>query len=397
MNAMNRTIRGATLRVVLLAAAALAACGEDKPEHKGEVAHPEGESAEKEAGHGADAVVLDSAALRLGGIVVGVAEARSSAGLPVTGSITYDPNRVSHIGARTQGRVTAVRADIGQAVRSGQVLAVLESPEVGQLRVEEREARELVGIARENFARERRLEQQGITSRKELLEAEAELRRAESAQRSASERLRVLGAGAGRGAQFTLISPFTGVVVDRNASLSEMAGPETTLFTVADLSRVWIELDVFERDLARVRMGQPVRITVAAYPARTFIGRIVQLGQVLDSAKRTARARVEIPNGDRALKPGMFAKASIEVGAAGGFVAVVPRAAVQEVEGKQVVFVPGTKPGEFRAVPVELGETLEGGLVAIRAGIRPGAAVVVTGAFALRSELQKEELEEGGH
>jgi cobalt-zinc-cadmium efflux system membrane fusion protein len=176
-----------------------------------------------------------------------------------------------------------------------------------------------------------------------------------------------------------------------------MATPADTLFTVADLSEVWIELDIFERDLARVGRGQSVAVMVAAYPSRTFPGRIVYVGDVLDPARRTVRARVEIPNLESALKPGMFATASIQVGGGGPPLAVVPQDALQMIEGRRVVFVPGDTPGEFRVVPVEVGETIDGGRVVISSGIAPGSRVVTAGAFALRSELSKAEIGEHGH
>ncbi|MCC6316608.1 MAG: efflux RND transporter periplasmic adaptor subunit [Gemmatimonadaceae bacterium] len=344
-----------------------------------------------------DVVVLDTAAVRLGGIEVGVADTTSTLALSVTGAITYDANRVSHVGSRTDGRVVELGVDLGSRVRRGQVLVELESPEVGQIRADEQQAEALVRIARENFERERRLEQQGITSRKELLEAEADLRRAEAALRSATDRLRVLGAGHGDGGHFDLFAPFDGVVVTRNMSLGQMASPTDTLVTIADLSRVWIELDIFERDFARVRPGQAVAVTTAAYVDRRFPGRIVYVADVLDPAKRTARARVEIPNGDGALKPGMFATATIAVPAGANAVVVVPDDAVQDVEGQPSVFVPGDTPGEFRVVPVEVGDRLVDRRIVVRSGLVAGARVVVRGAFVLRSELARAELQSGEH
>ena len=388
------------LSFLIVVALGVIACGGkgDSGGEKGDTATGKaGEAEHAEGKDSADVVVLDSAAVRLGGIQVGEAGSVTTTNLTVTGTITYDANRVSHIGARTDGRVVEVRADLGMRVRRGQALLHLESPQVGQIRAEEREAEALVRIARENFAREQRLEQQGISSRKELLEAEAELRRAEASLQSAEAQLQVLGAGHGTGGHFDIASPFAGVVVARDVSLGEMATPGDTLFTLADLSEVWIELDVFERDLARVRVGQEVVVTTTAYASRTFPGRIVYIGDILDPSKRTVRARVEIPNADGALKPGMFATANIQVGAGGPALVVVPQDAVQEVEQKQVVFVPGDRTGEFRAVPVEVGETLDGGRVVIRSGLQSGARIVVAGAFALRSELAKGEIGEHGH
>lgn len=376
-----------------MALTVLAACGGDAKPAKDTAAAEEVQHAEGEV----QVVKLDTAQIRLAGVQVGDAESVASSALSVTGTITYDANRVSHIGSRTEGRVIALRVDLGRRVSRGQVLVELESPDVGELRADQEEAEALLKIASENFAREQRLEQQGISSRKELLQAEAELRRAEASLRSARARLDLLGATHGTGGHFDLLAPFGGVIVGRNVSLGEMATPADTLLTVADLSRVWIELDVFERDLARVRLGQPVAVSVTASPGRIFPGRIVYLGDILDPAKRTVRARVEIPNIGGALKPGMFAKAAIDVGAGGPVFAAVPAAAIQEVEGKKVVFVPGDSAGHFRPVAVEVGEQLEGGRVTILAGLEPAARVVIAGAFTLRAELAKREIGERGH
>ena len=388
-----RRAAAALLWIALGATAAACGGGRATDEAKGEAHAGDAGGGSK----GVDAVVLDSAALSAAEIRVGAAEAVATRGLAVTGAITYDANQVSHIGPRTAGRIVALRAEVGQRVRGGQTLAELESPEVGQLRADERQAAALLRIAEENFAREQRLEGQGISSRKEVLAFEAELRRAQAAVQSARERLRALGAGSGGGSRFTLGAPFAGVVVARDASLGEMASPQDPLFTVANLSTVWIELDVFERDLARVAVGQRVDVGTAAWPGRGFPGRIVYVGAVLDTARRTVQARVEIPNADGALKPGMFADARIQVGGEGPPLVVVPQEAVQEVEGRRVVFVPGGRPGEFRARPVEPGEPLDGGRVAIRSGLAPGDRLVVAGAFALRSELARGEFGAHGH
>ncbi len=390
--------RPGALGLILLLGLSLVGCsGGAAPEETEEHAATEADSAGEEHAEEGNVVVLDTAAIAVAGIRLASVDTVSTTGLPVTGTITYDANRVSHIGSRTDGRILALRADIGERVRASQTLAVLESPEVGQTRADEHEAEALLAIAQENYAREQRLEEQGISSRKELLDAQADLRRAEAAHRSARERLRVLGAEHGEGSQFTVTAPFAGVVVQRDASRGEMATPSDQLFTVADLSRLWIELDIFERDLSRVARGQPVTVTTTAYPGRTCPGRIVYVGQVLDTATRTVEARVEVPNDDGMLKPGMFATARIQVGGGGAPVAVVPQAAVQELEGQQVVFVPGDQPGEFRAQPVEVGEQADSGRVVVRSGLKGGDRVVISGAFSLRSELAKGELGEHGH
>ncbi|MDZ4257892.1 MAG: efflux RND transporter periplasmic adaptor subunit [Gemmatimonadales bacterium] len=380
-----------SLFVALFLTLAAAACNQG--------AAPAEEDVEAQAVDSSEAgvVSVDSATMASVGIRVAAVTSAPSGGLAVTGTITYDANLVSHIGSRTAGRVVDLRADLGDAVKSGQVLAVLESPEVGQVRSEEREAEELLAIAQENFDREQRLETQGISSRKELLDAEADLRRTEAALRSARERLRVLGAGHGNGGEFGLTAPFAGVVVERQVTRGEMADPKDQLFVIADLSRVWVLLNVFERDLATVRVGQPVQVTTSAWPGREFAGRIVYLGAVLDTATRTIQARIEVPNRDGALRPGMFATARISASGAGPTMPVVPRDAVQEIEGETVVFVPNDHPGEFRAQAIVVGAPVGADMVSISAGLAIGDMIVVSGAFMLRSELAKGEIGEHGH
>ena len=380
-----------SLYVALSLTLGTAACGQDVAPAEAHVDDQAVDSTE------AGVVSVDSATMASVGIRVAAVTSAPAGGLAVTGTITYDANLVSHIGSRTPGRVVELRADLGDAVKSGQVLAVLESPEVGQVRSEEREAEELLAIAQENFDREQRLETQGISSRKELLDAEADLRRTEAALRSARERLRVLGAGHGNGGEFGLTAPFAGVVVERQVTRGGMADPEDQLFVIADLSRVWVLLNVFERDLATVRVGQTVQVTTSAWPGRAFAGRIVYLGAVLDTATRTIQARIEVPNRDGALRPGMFATARISASGEGPTMPVIPRDAVQELEGETVVFVPNDHPGEFRAQAVVVGAPVGADMVSIVSGLAIGDMIVVSGAFMLRSELAKGEIGEHGH
>jgi cobalt-zinc-cadmium efflux system membrane fusion protein len=380
-----------SLCVALFLTLGTAACGQDVAPAEAHVDDQAVDSTE------AGVVSVDSATMASVGIRVAAVTSAPAGGLAVTGTITYDANLVSHIGSRTPGRVVELRADLGDAVKSGQVLAVLESPEVGQVRSEEREAEELLAIAQENFDREQRLETQGISSRKELLDAEADLRRTEAALRSARERLRVLGAGHGNGGEFGLTAPFAGVVVERQVTRGGMADPEDQLFVIADLSRVWVLLNVFERDLATVRVGQTVQVTTSAWPGRAFAGRIVYLGAVLDTATRTIQARIEVPNRDGALRPGMFATARISASGEGPTMPVIPRDAVQELEGETVVFVPNDHPGEFRAQAVVVGAPVGADMVSIVSGLAIGDMIVVSGAFMLRSELAKGEIGEHGH
>jgi cobalt-zinc-cadmium efflux system membrane fusion protein len=340
------------------------------------------------------AVHLDSAAIAVAGIEIGVARSMVAAEFAVTGRISFDEDRLSHLGPRTEGYVAEIPGELGSEVVAGQLLAVLESPEVGARRADLTEARLILEISQENFERQQRLEAQGISSRRELLEAESELRRAEASVLRVTERLAALGASEGEGAEFVIRAPYAGVVVEKHATRGEIVAPTDRLFTVADLSNLWVELDIYERDLPKVSEGQGVTVTTAAYPESTFHGSIVYLADIVDPERRTVHARVEVPNPDRLLRPGMFATAGIAV-PEGTPVVSVPRDAIQTVDEMDVVWVPGDEPGEFVGRPVVTGQEFLGGNIEVLSGLQEGEPFVVRGAFTLKAEHDEGEF--GGH
>ena len=385
--------KGVRRRIAAAAGALLplvvGACGgqAEDPEEVAGVAAPEEEMHEM-------AVHLDSAAIGIAGIEVGAARSVVAAEFTVTGRISFDEDRVSHLGPRTEGYVEEIPGELGAEVTAGQLLAILESPEVGARRADLSEARMILAIAEENFERQERLAAQGISSRRELLEAEGDLRRAEASVLRATERLAALGASEGEGAEFVIRAPYAGVIVEKHATRGEIVAPTDRLFTVADLSDLWVELDIYERDLPKVSEGQEVTVTTAAYPDMAFQGSIVYLADIVDPERRTVHARVEVPNPDRLLRPGMFATAGIAV-PEGTPVVAVPRDAIQTVDDIDVVWVPGDEPGEFVGRPVVPGQELAGGNIEILSGLQPGEPVVVRGAFTLKAEHDEGEF--GGH
>jgi RND family efflux transporter MFP subunit len=168
-------------------------------------------------------------------------------------------------------------------------------------------------------------------------------------------------------------------------------GPSSNLFTVADIGRVWITVDVYEGDLSRVQKGATAVVVPTALPNESFTGRVTFAGGVVDSLTHTFKVRVELANPEHQLRPGMFARVRIQAPAAGGAAStiVVPEVAVQQVGGKSVVFVAATQPGTYVVRPVTVGPRAGGGMVVIREGVRAGDRIVVKGAFQLKAELTK--------
>ena len=337
-------------------------------------------------------VTLDSTSLRLAGIEIANAAPTTASDLLANGTITYDANKVSVIASRAEGRVVSVLTDLGRSVVAGQTMAVLESPEVGGTRGDLGKAQAALETARQNYEREKRLYEQQITPQKELLEAEGSYRSAIADHDAAVARLRALGGMTGQGGQYALTTPLAGIVVVRNASPGQIVGPTTNLFTVADLKRVWITVDVYESDLPRVRQGAAVDVAPRALPGETFRGYVTYAGGIVDTTSRTIKVRVDIENPALRLRPGMFAQVKIAgpVGQATGSTGVVvPELAVQDLNGRSVVFVPENAPGKFVARAVTTGAAPAPDMITILAGLQPGERFVAKGSFQLKSELQK--------
>lgn len=336
---------------------------------------------------------LDTTAVRLAGVELMALAPTTSGTLTANGTITFDANRVSVVSPRVEGRLISVRADLGDRVTPGSVLAYLESPDIGQTRGDLERALANMTAAQRNYEREKRLFDQQISAQKELLEAENAYRTATADYNSARSRLIALGAGQGTGSGFGLVTPIGGTIVERNASPGQIVGPAVNVFTVADLRHVWITVDVYEGDLQRVRRGAEAVVVPTALPNETFSGRVTYAGGIVDPASHTFKVRVEVENESMRLRPGMFAQVRITTAPAApgaqSVSLVVPEIAVQELGGKSVVFVAGGMPGVYSVRPVMVGARPGNGMIAISSGLSPGEQIVVKGAFQLKAQLSK--------
>ncbi len=358
----------------LAASAALAACGSP-------------ESAPPAGVVSSNVVALDSAQRVAAGIALGVVGAMPADTFYLTGTITFDAARVSHVGPRTQGRVRHVPVDVGASVSAGDTLVVLDSPELGAAQAHWAQSRVARGVAFRNFERTERLYRDGIVSERRRLEVDAELRERDAGLTAALQALTALGATpdtSGSGL-FVIRSPLSGEVVEKHATVGEVVGPETSLFIIGELNQVWLLLDLYETDLRRVRPGLAVRVIADAYPDRLFTARASVISSVVDTVSRTVKVRVEIPNRDHLLKPGMFARAGLVLDATPGAIAI-PHAAVQSLDGRDVVFVPAGD-GRFKVQPVRIGSPRAGGWVQVLEGVARGDTIVAAGSFALKAQM----------
>jgi len=324
-----------------------------------------------------------------------VRRTRLAGDLHVIGNVSYGADQVAIVGPLVAGRVTRLSAGIGAHVEKGQVLAEIESADVGEARGALIAATARFSAAEANLSRERELADKKISSVREREVAEAQWAGEKAAMRAAQQRLRAIGLSPQEiqavevrddGGRVPLRAPIAGTVIERYVTLGEAVERAKDAFKLADLAKVWVLLDLYEKDLARVHVGQNVELRTEVWPGEVFPGRVAYVVPVIDEATRSAKVRVEIANPAGKLRIGQLVTAKL-IGDASQEtppVLAVPTAAVQRIEGKPTVFVKRDQGFERRVI--ELG--ISGGdLVEVRAGLGEGDVVAAKGAFLLKSEL----------
>lgn len=324
-----------------------------------------------------------------------VAERPTEGRVAVTAMVHHDHYRLAQVVPRVPGRVLRVVARLGDTVERGQTLAVLDSLELGDARLALRQAIVQNDFADTEYARIAKLVEEEVLPRKELVRAEAERGKAHAATETARQRLRMLGVdpqetrdGGGTPSSFPLIAPLTGLVLETTAVTGELAPADKPLFTVADLSNVWVEGNLTDRQVGRVKVGAVAEVTVDAFPGETFRGKVTYLAGALDPTTRTLLARVEVANRDLRLKPQMFARMAIVTGEP-AMQLTVPASAVVLVQGEPSVFVFDGKDYAPRAV--DPGETV-GDRTVIRRGLAVGDRIAVGNVFDLKARLLKSQI-----
>lgn len=313
----------------------------------------------------------------------------------LAGEVAINPDRLAHIVPRVPGVARAVYKQLGDRVKAGEVLAVLESRELSELKSAYLVAKERAILAETTFKREEKLWKASISSEREYLDVQKSLAEAQIAVRAAEQKLHALGfsdsylAGLNFNIdeQFTryeMTAPFAGSIVGKHISLGEMLKDDAEAFVVADLGSVWVNFAVYQNDLLALYEGQQVRVSAGANMP-SAVAPISYLSPIIDEATRTAWARVVLPNKSGAWRPGTFVTGVVDVERLAVAIAV-PRTALQTIEERNVVFVE-TDAG-FEKSPVVLGRTNDTH-VEITSGLSPGQRYVGRGSFVLKSQLAK--------
>jgi cobalt-zinc-cadmium efflux system membrane fusion protein len=309
--------------------------------------------------------------------------------LDVTGTVTADVSRNVPVISMSSGRVVDIRAKLGDTVTKGQLLMRVQSADLSSAFADYRHAVADRTLAQAQLDRARILFDKGAIAQKDLEVAQDTGEKAKIDVENALERLKVLGADPSRTSPIVdIVAPASGVITEQNVTAA--AGVKTldnspNLFTISDLSHVWVVCDVYENDLPKVHLNEIADVRLNAYPGRVFQARISNVGPILDPNLRTAKVRLELPN-PGLMRFGMFVTATF-YGPEKQVRAVVPASAILHLHDRDWVYVPAGE-NAFRRVEVTGGNMLPPGQQEITSGIRPGERVV-TNALVFQNTVEQ--------
>lgn len=330
--------------------------------------------------------------------IVPATSGSASASLRLPGVVMPNAYRDVAVTPLVPGRVTRVLAELGQRVRQGQTLAEVYSPELAEAQTRYAAARAALDAHARELQRTQKLAAIGAASTQELERVHADHTAQEAAVKTAEARLRLLGvpaavvralaAGEAVAASASVPAPIAGTVTARMANVGLNVDPAMQLFTIVDLSTVWVVADLHERDLSHARVGTFAAVTAPAYPDVVWRGRISYVDPQVSPDTRTAKVRVELSNPEERLRLGMFVDVALDTPDAAPAV-MIPRAAVQAVGDGYVVYValPG-EPGRFAERAVRIGKA-DGDAIEVVEGLQAGDRVVAKGSFFVRAEVDR--------
>lgn len=330
------------------------------------------------------------------------------------GQIQPDANLTTPVISLMPGRIEAVRVLLGDRVKKGEILAEIRSDAVAQvesdllreilnLETDENSATVELKLASILYERKKQLFKDGIAAKSDVDIAERDLQhhttvldsikqKRQTAIRIAGERLRLFGVlpleierllkDRTIDNTFEIVAPRNGIVTERNADTGQLIDNSHGLFVVSDLSTVWVMSQIFEKDIAKIKIGTPATVTIDSYPNKIFTGKIDYITQNLDEETRTMAARISLKNTDLLLKPNMFARITARVG--NRTVIAIPKEAVQKIGETNLVYIQETA-DTFREQKVTLGQHSDG-LIEIKSGLKSGQQVVTTGSLQLLGE-----------
>ncbi|MFN5354448.1 MAG: efflux RND transporter periplasmic adaptor subunit [Burkholderiaceae bacterium] len=338
-------------------------------------------------------VPIDDAQVKAAGITIeSVAPARITSMLQFPGEVQLNDDRTVHVVPRVPGVAETVAVATGQMVHKGQLLVVFSSQQISEQRSALQSAERHLEHVKMVFQREKRLWEQRVSAEQDYLEAQHAVEEAEIRRDNAMQKLRALGVNMSAKAlnRFELFAPYDGVIVERNLSIGEAVKEDTPIFTIADLSTVWVEVYIPAKDLPLMHVGDKVKVRATAFDAET-VGTIAFIGALVGEQTRMAKARIVVANGKGLWRPGLFV--NVEVKAGDALIPVtVKNDALQSIGTQQVIFVRDGK--RFVPRPVTTGRT-DGKYIEITSELATGTPYAAANSYVIKSELAKQASEDG--
>ncbi|MCQ9617329.1 efflux RND transporter periplasmic adaptor subunit [Paenalcaligenes niemegkensis] len=392
---------GVLLSTLILAGTVSENSASDQDEHTQAAEQTDGKQGEEEAGHAHESgatptdkdqheseVTFTEAQIQAAGISMAVAgPARIQGATKLPGEIVFNADRTAQLVPRLAGVVQTVKANLGQEVKQGEVLAIIASPELSERRSTLSAAQKRLTLARTTYERERLLWKEKISAEQDYLQARQQQQEAQIAVANALEQLQALGTDAGKPGSFNRLevrAPFDGMIVEKDIALGETVSADASIFKISDLSTVWADIIVPAEKLGAVRVGSKAIVQATAFDSQAE-GVVSYVGSLLGQQSRAATARVSLSNPSGSWRPGLFVNVQVVSGESDVPVAVEPEA-VHTVEQESVVFV--RHDNEFVAQIVKIGRR-DAKAVEVLEGLKAGARYAVKNSFVIKSELGK--------
>jgi cobalt-zinc-cadmium efflux system membrane fusion protein len=330
----------------------------------------------------------------------------------IPATVIANQDNEAQVGSLVQGRVNKVYVKVGDFVKAGQVMMTVEGLDIGEIKADYLVAKAAFNFSKANYERQKKLFDQKVGSQKTFLESEAEFEKAAAEFKAMDKKIHSIGlsdedvinnqdTGEHTSGTLSIKSPINGIVVERNVVIGQLVDAYTNAFKVINNSLLWIDGQIYEKDLARVTQKTNAMFTTSSYPDENFSGKIIYIGQTIDEITRTITIRGEFNNPGGKLKPQMFGELKIPIGNNVNAI-VIPEESLIKDGNNVYVFVQKDKNREeksgktFELRPLVLGAS-SNKMVEVKEGLIEDENVVVKGVFYLKSELKKEELEGDEH
>jgi cobalt-zinc-cadmium efflux system membrane fusion protein len=337
-----------------------------------------------------------------------VSKQNISSRITLPGILTVNQNRTAHISSFVQGKVVSHSADLGDYIRKGQALVIINSPQFAQAQADFLSARAKYLLSQKEYERAKMLLAEKAIEEKEYLRREAEYEKLGTEYGALGSALHSYGITHEQideliekcktveekeykceiaEPNLPILSPTSGTVIFRDVVVGEHVDPTKILYTVSDLKTLWAVLDAYEKDLPLIDKNSKVIISASIYPEKNFLGKITYISDLIDEKLRTVKIRVEVDNADGFLKPNMYIQGTVENLREQRDILAIPEEAIQNLEGEKIVFV--LEKGDIFAVRhIKLGNRVGDNRI-IEQGLELGESIVVKGAFHLKAELGK--------